>query len=346
MVTGPLMVDITGFNLTAEEFELLQSPVIGGVILFARNYENPVQLKKLTAEIRSIRPLLITIDQEGGRVQRLRAPFVKLPAMEQLGTLYDRDPKQACELTEQVGKLLAVELRAVDIDLSFTPVLDLGRGISTVIGDRAFHAEPAVIVNLAQALVNGMRQAGMAAVGKHFPGHGSVVADSHVAVPIDSRPWSELEVDLFPFQQMIAQGLPALMMAHVIYPAIDAQPAGFSKTWILEVLRQQLSFQGAVFSDDLSMAGAAIVGDPVTRALRALEAGCDCLLVCHDRMGVYQLVRELADFPFPEIAKTRLNALYGQQIWEWEALRTQAKQLNSLLTECLDGYKPYPAILE
>lgn len=281
---GPLMIDLAGPRLSAEERERLAHPLVGGLILFARNYESPAQLRGLTAEIHALRspPLLIAIDHEGGRVQRCREGFTRLPAMRRLGEFWDANRDLAVRHAQQVGYVLAAELRAHGVDFSFTPVLDLDWGRSAVIGDRAFHRRPEAVTDLAAALIAGLRSAGMAACGKHFPGHGWVEADSHHALPVDDRPVDELSPDLWPYGQL---RLDAVMPAHVIYRQVDHRPAGFSPIWIRR-LRDELAFDGVIFSDDLSMAAAGVAGGPVERCAAAWEAGCDMLLVCNAPDGV------------------------------------------------------------
>lgn len=276
---GPLMIDIAGLQLTDLDRERLCHPLVGGIILFARNYESPEQLERLTAEIGTLRSprLPIAIDHEGGRVQRCRSGFTRLPPMRRLGELWAQDREAALSTAQQVGYVLAVELRACGVDLSFTPVLDLDWGGSTVIGDRAFHADPLVVSRLAGALIEGLRSAGMVACGKHFPGHGWVTADSHIAIPVDRRSLAELAPDMEPYRQL---KLDAVMPAHVIYPQVDSLPAGFSRIW-LNKLREEFAFAGVIFSDDLSMEGASVAGDIVDRANAAWQAGCDMLLVCN-----------------------------------------------------------------
>ena len=255
MSIGPVMLDVKGTQLTAGDRKRLQHPLTGGVILFSRNYSSLRQLTELTSEIHSLRnpPLLIAVDHEGGRVQRFRENFTRLPAMRELGRIWDEHPSQARHLTHQTGYVLAAELRACGVDLSFTPVLDVDHGQSGIIGDRAFHRKPQAISDLAHSLMLGLKTGGMAAVGKHFPGHGYIEADSHIEVPVDNRTYADIEMDdLVPFRQMIDFGLAGIMPAHVIYPSVDARPAGFSKIWLKEILRGELGFDGCIFSDDLT----------------------------------------------------------------------------------------------
>ena len=276
---GPLMIDVAGKSLSALDHERLRHPLVGGVILFSRNYESPQQLGTLCAEIHSLRdPVLpIAVDHEGGRVQRFREGFTRLPPMRQLGEWWQRDAVAATNAARSIGYVLAAELRARGVDFSFTPVLDLDWGRSTVIGDRSFHADPATVAALAGALIEGLREAGMGSCGKHFPGHGWAEADSHVAIPIDERGLAEIEADMRPYRLL---KLDAVMPAHVIYPLVDDRPAGFSPVWI-STLRNDYGFDGVIFSDDLSMEGAAVAGDIVDRANAAWAAGCDMLLVCN-----------------------------------------------------------------
>ena len=276
---GPLMLNIEGPAITGRERERLRHPLVGGVILFARNYVDRAQLTALCAELHGLREprLLIAIDHEGGRVQRCREGFEAIPPMAELGRWWDDAPLDALHGARAIGYLLAAELRDCGVDLSFTPVLDLEWGRSSVIGDRAFHGDPAVVAALAGALIGGLRDAGMAACGKHFPGHGWVQADSHVDIPVDERTLAAIRTDMQPFADLRLDGV---MPAHVIYPAIDALPAGFSSAWH-RILREDLRFDGAVFSDDLSMAGAGVVGDYRARADAAWQAGCDMLLLCN-----------------------------------------------------------------
>ncbi len=282
---GPVMVDVAGTVLDADERRMLCHPQVGGVILFARNYGSAQQLRELCAQIHALRspPLLIAVDQEGGRVQRFRSDgFTALPAMRTLGELWNDSPQAAVRMARAAGYVLAAELRAHGVDLSFAPVLDLDYGCSRAIGSRAFHRDPKVTAQLASALADGMREAGMVCVGKHFPGHGFVEADSHHEIPHDLRRFDEIWAeDLLPYRGALGSRLAGVMPAHVIYPQIDPNPAGFSRFWLQEVLRGQLGFGGIIFSDDLNMEGAAVAGDIVGRARAAHEAGCDMLLVCN-----------------------------------------------------------------
>ncbi len=314
LARGPLMCDVGGTELTAEDRERLSHPLVGGVILFSRNYATPAQLQALTTEIRELRApaLLICVDHEGGRVQRFRDGFTPIPTMKSLGELWERDVAAAAVEGERTGRLIATELVACGVDFSFTPVLDLDYGNSAVIGDRAFHRNPSAVAHLASALCRGLRAGGMAAVGKHFPGHGFVAADSHGEIPIDERPFAALEKDdLIPFGVLVGQGIEAIMPAHVIYPAVDETPAGYSRVWLGGVLRKRLHFDGMIFSDDLSMAGAHGVGDVVARAEAATAAGCDMVLVCNDSAAVDDLLQRWK--PAPNVALERRTAMMASR---------------------------------
>ncbi|MEO8132535.1 MAG: beta-N-acetylhexosaminidase [Betaproteobacteria bacterium] len=291
MPLGPVIVDVSGqapAALAAEDRERLMQPLVGGVIHFARHYGSPEQIAALNAEIHALRTpsLLIAVDHEGGRVQRFRDGFSTIPPMRTLGDAWDRDAGAAMDEARRLGRLMAAELTSHGIDFSFAPVLDLDHGGSSVIGDRAFHRDPVAVADLATALIEGMRELGMASVGKHFPGHGFVRADSHTETPVDDRPFAAIEADdLIPFARLVKAGVDALMPAHVIYPAVDGQPAGYSTVWLREILRGGLGFDGMIFSDDLGMAGAHGAGDMLARADLALAAGCDMVLVCNDLPG-------------------------------------------------------------
>ncbi|MGE5027322.1 MAG: beta-N-acetylhexosaminidase [Betaproteobacteria bacterium] len=314
MALGPVMLDVLGTELTDEERKRLKHPLVGGVILFSRNYVSQAQLSRLTAEIHALRNphLLIAVDHEGGRVQRFRDGFTRLPPMRELGMIWDEHPGRARTLAHQAGWVLAAELRASGVDFSFTPVLDIDYGASGVIGDRAFHRDPQAIAELAHGLMLGLKQGGMAAVGKHFPGHGFVRADSHLEIPVDERDYADIEMDdLIPFKQMIDFGIAGMMPAHVIYPKVDQRPAGFSSVWLKEILRGELGFDGVIFSDDLSMEGASVAGGVVQRAEAALHAGCDMVLVCNKPQSADELLAGLKwDMPAPGMA--RLIRMHGR----------------------------------
>lgn len=304
---GSLMVDVAGTWLTAEDRHLLRQPEVAGLIIFARNIEHPRQIRELTAAIRAVRPeLILAVDQEGGRVQRLRQGFVRLPAMRELAHHAD-----AVGLAEHCGWLMAAEVLAVGLDLSFAPVLDLDHGHSAVVGTRAFEGDPERATALAGAFIRGMNAAGMAACGKHFPGHGWAEADSHVAIPTDERSLEQIRAcDLVPFARLAGQ-LAAVMPAHVIYPQVDGNPAGFSRRWLQDILRGELGFEGVIFSDDLSMAGAHVVGDAASRIEAALSAGCDMGLVCNDRAAAelaLSAAQRMGVQPSPRIAAMRGQA--------------------------------------
>ena len=307
---GALMLDIAGTTLTQEDIELLQAPQVGGVILFGRNIESPSQVRALTDHMRQIRPeILIAVDQEGGRVQRLKQGFTLLPAMGRFGELYCTEPSKALDLAEQCGWLMATEVLAVGIDFSFAPVLDLN-DVSDVIGDRSFAKNIHDIIPLAQAFLNGMKRAGMASTGKHFPGHGSVKADSHVAAAVDSRSFEDIQAkDMQTFIQLKPQ-LDALMPAHVIYDQVDPNPAGFSEFWIQKVLRQDLKFDGVLFSDDLSMQAACVAGGADARIQAALKAGCDMGLVCNNREAQCIALNGIQHLPMPN--QERLERMRGK----------------------------------
>ena len=314
MTLGPLMVDLVGTTLSDVERDVLQHPLVGGVILFSRNYESPEQITALTASIRALREphLLISVDHEGGRVQRFREGFTRLPPIGALGQHYMQHPKQTLERAEKTGWLMAAELRAVGVDFSFAPVLDLAYGVSNVIGDRAFHRDPEAVASMAHAYIQGMKRAKMSAVGKHFPGHGAVEVDSHLGLPVDSRHFEDmLQADILPFSRLCQSELAGIMPAHIVYEQSDSLPAGFSPFWIKEILRDRLGFQGAVLSDDLSMEGAAVIGDSLARAEAALDAGCDMVLVCNKPESVEQVIDGLKIENDP-LRHSRLIRLHGR----------------------------------
>ena len=315
MTLGPVMVDLAGIALEPAEREMLSHPQVGSVILFTRNYESPEQLARLATEIHAIRtpPLLVAVDHEGGRVQRFQAGFTRLPALREVGRRFALNRGDGLALARQLGWLMAAELRAVGVDMSFAPCVDVDYGVSRAIGDRALHADAAAVAELGVAYMLGMRDAGMAATAKHFPGHGAVAADSHVVLPVDRREWPDIEGDLRPYRRLIANGLPAVMAAHVVFPAVDEKPASLSRRWLGGILRGELGFQGAIFADDLSMAGAAAFGDIAARGRLALEAGCDALPVCNDRAAAVALLDALRATPDP-VSRMRLVRLHGRDV--------------------------------
>jgi beta-N-acetylhexosaminidase len=325
MYYGPVWIDLEGSTLTAKEKELLKNQSVGGILLFTRNYTGLDSLKALIAEIRANakNSLLIAVDHEGGRIWRFKEGFTKLPPAADYGKLYDKDSKAALNLAFNAGWVMASELLDCGIDLSLAPVLDLDKGISEVIGDRAFHQDVQVIAELAAAFIRGMNQVGMAATGKHFPGHGGIVTDSHLAEAIDPRPLQTLLAeDMVPFAKLSNQ-LAAIMPAHVIYPAVDSVPAGFSKRWLQEILRKELQFKGAVISDCLSMKGASMAGDFVLRARMALDAGCDMVILAQQDREQLQWVLDKLDRTTSSISNDRLKALAGQ--FQNESRRKSAK---------------------
>jgi len=309
------MLDLQGTELTAEETELLRHPLVGGVILFTRNYANLEQLLALVASIKSVRDphLLIAVDHEGGRVQRFREGFTRLPAARRIGYLFDHHHHRAKELAQNTGWLMASELRSVGIDFSFAPVLDLDFGVCDVIGDRAFHPNPETVYELSYAYIRGMAEAGMAAVGKHFPGHGAVKEDSHIDIPVDDRPFDIIyQQDIHPYRKLAKENLAAVMPAHVIYSKVDSKPAGFSRRWLQDVLRQQLQFQGVIFSDDLNMHGASVAGRNFSdRAAAAIDAGCDIILACNNREGAIDILENFRYQDNP-VTHARIARMHGR----------------------------------
>jgi beta-N-acetylhexosaminidase len=293
---GPLIMDVVGKELQPLERDLLQHPQVSGVILFARNYESRQQVKDLIQQIRQAKTnLLILVDQEGGRVQRFRDEFTRLPPLAEFGKVYQQNPEHALQLAEQSAYTMASELKAVGVDMSFSPVLDVDQGVSLVIGDRSFASDPKLVTVLAAAYIKGMHSAGMPATGKHFPGHGAVAADSHKELPVDKRSFADIwQCDLLPYRELTNQ-LDAVMVAHVVYPKINKKPASFSRYWLHDVLRQQIQFKGIIFSDDLSMLGAAVAGNVVKRMKAALKAGCDRVLLCNDQPALIKCLDKIID---------------------------------------------------
>lgn len=329
---GPVMLDVVGKNLMEEDIARIKHPLTGGVILFARNFEDRAQLTALTKEIHAARPgVLIAVDHEGGRVQRFKTDgFTVLPSMRLLGQLWDRDVLQATKIAVALGYVLAAELRACGVDLSFTPVLDLDYGASSVIGDRAFHHDERVVTLLAKNINHGLLLAGMANCGKHFPGHGFVKADSHIAIPVDKRSLKQiLAKDAAPYD-WLGMSLTAVMPAHVIYPKVDAQPAGFSKKW-LTILRDKMGFDGVIFSDDLSMEGASVAGSVVDGAKLALGAGCDMVLICNSPDKADQLLNNLTladdDGARAKSAARVAKLLPSTPAMDWDTLQQDAQYL-------------------
>jgi beta-N-acetylhexosaminidase len=326
MSFGHLMIDIEGLKLNPEDKILLAHPQVGGLILFRRNYANLKQCAALIQEIRAVNPdIIIAVDQEGGRVQRFHDGFTPLSPLGDLGKAYDQNPDQAKILAKTHAQKMATELLALGIDLSFTPVLDRNIGISSVIGDRSFHANPKVITELARVYIEALQEVGMPATAKHFPGHGAVVADSHFQLPVDTRDFAEIEAtDLLPFKQL-ASLVDAVMIAHVVYKKISQLPAGFDSFWLKEVLRQQCGFNGVVFSDALDMGALKDSGPMSKRAELALNAGCDMVLVCNDRKGAKEVLDFLGDRVNP-ISQQRLEAFIC-------GYRHKAKRLSTVLLE-------------
>ncbi|MEE4185167.1 MAG: beta-N-acetylhexosaminidase [Gammaproteobacteria bacterium] len=347
MTLGPLMVDVAGYELSPADRDVLAHPLVGGVILFARNYHSRDQVRELNRQIRAVRSpgLLIAVDQEGGRVQRFRDDFHGLPPLRWLGREYDIEAARGRQLALQTARLMAIELLDVGVDFSFAPVLDIDRGLCEVIGDRAAHTDPECVAALGLAYMQGMRQAGMAAVAKHFPGHGGVVGDSHCVLPEDRREYGDLLDDMRPYRSLIADGLRGVMMAHIRYAAVNPAIASFSAYWMKDVLRGEFGFAGAIFSDDLSMAGAEIGGSVTERAALALDAGADMALICNDRPSVESVLGELQTAPRVS-SQARLAAMrsnrqryaevpYGSA--GWDALRATVMQAQATPDLQLDG---------
>lgn len=334
------MVDLLGTTLSQEEKEILQHPLVGGVILFSRNFESAAQVEALCRDIHALREphLLISVDHEGGRVQRFRQDFTRLPPVAAIGKEYKQHPQLTLQRAELTGWLMAAELRAVGVDFSFAPVLDLDYGISEVIGDRSFHRDPEAVTDLARAYIHGMKKAWMSAVGKHFPGHGAVQVDSHLGLPVDKRYFEDmLQADMLPFARLCQKELAGIMPAHIVYEQSDEMPAGFSRFWLQEVLRERFGFQGAILSDDLSMEGAALVGGPLERAEAALEAGCDMVLVCNNPGSVVEVIDGLKLKPDP-LRHARLVRLHGRHAVNRDELL--ASEQWKLAAETIAGYAP------
>ena len=341
MSLGPLMVDLEGTSISKTERNLLLRAEVGGVILFTRNFESVEQITALVKDIHDLRTphLLVAVDHEGGRVQRFHKGFSRIPAAAVYAKAAEDDLEQSRVLAEKSGWLMAIELRACGIDFSFAPVLDLAHGLSGVIGDRAFHNRPQTVATLAYAFMHGMNKAGMQAVGKHFPGHGGVVEDSHVAMPVDHRSLEELlRSDILPFESMIENKLAAIMPAHVIYDNVDEKPAGYSSFWIGEILRKRFSFQGVIFSDDLSMEAAGIAGGFGERADAALGAGCDMALVCNHLDGAIEAADYIKGYSDPT-SQLRLVRMHGEHDISWNQLKQNEhwQQVSAQITALNDS---------
>ena len=312
-VLGPVMVDVAGQELTAEDRELIRHPLVGGVILFTRNYRDHEQLKRLCDDILAVprkARVLLAVDHEGGRVQRFRNGFSRLPAMRTLGKLHEESPGRAMDEARRLGGVIGAELAHFGFDLPFAPVLDRDYEVSTIIGDRAFAHDTGVLTTLSREFWRGLNAAGLSATGKHFPGHGAVTADSHHELPVDRRTLPQLQADMAPFRALMDEGLESLMMAHVRYTAVDTLPASLSPKWIKQMMRREWKYNGAIFCDDLSMGGAAVVGTLGERAIAALDAGCDMIPVCNDRAGALAVIEALKDFKPSRLSSARLKRLY------------------------------------
>ena len=326
---GRLMIDIQGLFLSDEDINLLKSPHVGGIILFERNFKSRQQLESLCSSIRSVKQnILIAVDHEGGRVQRFKKEFTQIPSMQSLGDFVKKNPHEGLSLAEDIGWLLASELISSGIDISFAPVLDLDRDTSSIIGNRSFGEDPQLVIDTSQALIKGMKNAGMASTGKHFPGHGGVEADSHLEAPKDLRELEELyDYDLKPYI-VLQEALQGIMSAHLTFPNIDSDSVGFSYFWLTTILREQIGFSGVIFSDDLSMKGADIAGNYSDKAQMALEAGCDMILVCNNRKGSKEVIKYLEENKVSRTSKIT-NMLKTNEI-NWNDLKNDPKRLNTI----------------
>ena len=323
---GRLMLDLAGTSLADDERDQLQNPHIGGVILFARNVKSREQISALVKQIRAASAqVLIAVDQEGGRVQRFRDGFTRFPPMQKLGDLVAQDSAAGLALTKDAGWLMAAEVIACGLDISFAPVLDVDRDTSSIIGDRSFSDQPEAVIEVAQAFINGMHEAGMAATGKHFPGHGGIVADSHLEAPVDTRSWDELEAhDLKPFDAL-SGSLDGIMPAHITFPAVDPDSVGFSSFWLQTILRKRLGFEGVIFSDDLTMKGADIAGGYVDKAKLALDAGCDMILVCNCPEGAIEVLDFMASAAVD--GSDKIAGMRASQSISWDDLENDPRRL-------------------
>ena len=323
---GRLMLDLKGVSLDRDERLQLQNPQVGGVILFSRNIQSRDQICDLVAEIRACsKSLLVAVDQEGGRVQRLREGFTAIPSMQAIGNLIARSPEEGLGLSKDLGWLMASEVIACGLDLSFAPVLDVDRDTSSIIGDRSFSDQPEIVISAAEAFIKGMHDAGMAATGKHFPGHGGIVADSHLEAPVDDRSWNTLYArDIQPFAKL-SKMLDAVMPAHITFPSVDPDSVGFSSFWLNDVLRGKLGFEGIIFSDDLTMKGADIAGGYVDKAKLALKAGCDMILVCNCPQGAVEVLSYMESANISQSSK--LASMVAKRSISWSDLEGSPRRL-------------------
>lgn len=337
---GPIMLDLLGTKLMQDEKEMLLHPLVGGVIFFSRNYESPEQIAELSKEIHGLRnpSLFIAVDHEGGRVQRFQEGFTKLPAAQTIGKLYDQDPHKGLDIAEKAAWLMAIELLTVGIDFSFAPVLDIYNPKSQVLGTRPFHTSAKSVAQLTTAYLNGMHRAGMAAVGKHFPGHGGVTEDSHLVTPIDNRSLAELQKhDIIPFKHLIHKNIEAIMPAHIIYSEIDNKPVGFSDIWLKNILRKNMQFQGIIFSDDINMVGAERIGNHTERAHCALLAGCNIVIICNNQPAAITLLDTLKIDTYTQpswhimgkLKKTNNDRIQLQRTNLWQSVTKEIKKINN-----------------